>query len=128
MRHCETIDIEDAIQQALNADGIRACAPPVPADLSAPMAIVWRIGGSERAYVQDVHSVSIDCYAATDAEAAAMANRMTAWVRALPGQELGGVPVYTASVSTLPYLNTDPGHPTLARCTLACEVATRVRH
>ena len=127
MDNCRTIDIEDALQALLNAGGIRAFAPPVPHDLEGGI-LVTRTGGQEQSYVQDVHAVSLDCYAATDAEAVELAGRATRWLRALPGESVGGVPCYAAEVTALPYLNTDPDHPTLPRCTLNAYVTTRVAH
>ena len=127
MDRCRTIDIEDAIQAEMNADGIRAFAPPVPHDLEGGI-LVTRTGGQEQSYVQDVHAVSLDCYAATDAEAVELAGTATRWLRALPGKTIGGVPCYAAEVTALPYMNTDPDHPTISRCTLNAYVTTRVAH
>ena len=124
MRDCFTIDIEDAIQAALNADNIKASAPPVPANLG-PCVFVHRTGGFTQAYVQDVHTVDFDCYAETEAEAMAAACRLTGWVRAL--QDLG-VPVYETETTTLPYNNPDPNHPTLPRATFSAQITTRVEH
>lgn len=127
MDRCRTIDVEDALQALLNEGGVKAFAPPVPHDLDGGV-LVTRTGGQEQSYVQDVHAVSFDCYAGTDAEATALAGEVTRWLRALPGKTVGGVPCYQAEVTALPYMNTDPDHPTLARCTLNAYVTTRVAH
>lgn len=126
MDNCTTIDIEDALQAALNADGIAACAPPVPANL-AEQVVVVATGGYSQAYVQDVHAVSFDCYASGETEAMSRACALTRWVRALPGKTVGTY-CYGAEVETLPYNNPDPAHPTLARATFAARITTRVRH
>lgn len=126
MDNCKTIDIEDALQAALNADGVKAAAPPVPANLG-PSVYVHRTGGYGTQYVQDLHTVDFDCYADTEAEAMAQACDLTAWVRALEGRELTA-PVYIAQITTLPYNNPDPNHPSLARATFSTQITTRVTH
>ena len=126
MDNCTTIDIEDALQAALNADGIKAAAPPVPANLS-PSVFVHRTGGYGTQYVQDLHTIDFDCYAETEAEAMAQACELTRWVRSLEGREIT-VPVYIAEVTTLPYNNPDPNHASLARATLSAQITTRVAH
>lgn len=120
-----TIDIEDALQARLNADGIKACAPPVPADLAAPMVVCYRVGGRERAFIQDIHNMSLDVYASTEGEAMVAANRLAGYLRDLPGTKVGTT-CYTVDITTLPYLNPDPSHPTLPRCTIAADIATRM--
>ncbi|MBR2838985.1 MAG: hypothetical protein IKE55_09395 [Kiritimatiellae bacterium] len=123
----DTIDIEAALVEALGAAGVGASAPPVPATLGAalPWAHVTRTGGSEAAYVQDVHRVDIDVYGSTEAAAAQAAGRLCGLVRSLAGSALGGVPCYSASIETLPYSNPDPRHPTLPRVTLKAQITTR---
>ena len=126
MDNCTTIDIEDALQAALNADGIKAAAPPVPANLK-PSVYVYRTGGYGTQYVQDLHTVDFDCYAETEAEAMAQACQLTGWVRALEGRELE-TPVYISQITTLPYNNPDPSHSSLARATFSAQITTRVMH
>lgn len=126
----KTIDIEDGLQAALNAQGIRACAPPVPPDLGAelPIVLVTRTGGQQQNIVQDSHTVSVDCYAPTWAEAQAHASALTAAIRALQGARVGGVPCYQANINVLPYNNQDPDHPTVPRVTFSATLLTRVAH
>lgn len=126
MDRLNTIDIEDALQAIFNDEGIVSCAPPVPADLST-MCVVTRTGGFERAYIQDVHVLSIDCYAPEMVDAVNTANALCGIIRALPGKSVGTT-CYTTEVTTLPYMNPDPTHPTLARVTIGAQVATRVQH
>lgn len=125
-----TIDIEDGLQAALNASGVAACAPPVPETLGEvlPFAVVTRTGGNELSAVQDSHTVSVDCYAATWAKAQALAGRLTALVRSLPGSKMEGVPVYASSIEAVPYGNADPTHPTVPRVTFSASITTRVAH
>ena len=127
MRNCRTIDIEDTLQAALNAAGIKAAAPPVPANLG-PYVFVYRTGGYSQSYVQDVSTVEFDCYEQTEAEAMARACDLTAWVRALPQDQGLETFVYFADVIALPYNNPDPNHPTLPRATFSAQIATRVAH
>lgn len=128
MRDCYTIDIEGAIVAAMQADGIDASAPPVTADLEAGCVVVYRVGGTRQNYVQDAHQLSIDCYAETDVQACALANRVCGWLGDLEGFEVGGVPVYRSRPTTLPYENQDPMNRHLFRYTLAAQVITRVTH
>ena len=127
MKHCKTVDIEALVQAYLAAKGYAAYAPPVPLDLSAGAVGVTRTGGNERAYVQDVHSVDVDCYGDNDAEAMNLANDMTNAIRSMPAQ-LDGVTVYGAQIVTLPYANPDPDRRDLARATLKAQITTRVIH
>lgn len=127
MFNCETIDIESALSDYLSALGYRVCALPVPAELSGGAVVVQRTGGSERAYVQDVHQVTFDCYGETKAAAMQLANTLTRAIRAIVGK-LGGVAVYESSVMTLPYDNPDPNHYTLERATFSAQIVTRVKH
>ena len=127
MRNCKTIDIEDELQKALNIDGIKAAAPPVPANL-APSVFVYRTGGFSQAYVQDVNTVDFDIYARTEAEAMARACNLTEWTRALPERQLEGATVYFSDITTLPYNNPDPNNPTLPRATFSAQIGTRVTH
>lgn len=123
---CRPIDIEDELQAYLNANGIRACATPVPANLAPPMCVVWRTGGEQRAYVQDVQRVSIDCYGESVAGAMRTAHDAVALVRDLSGRTIGTF-CYASSAS-LPHLNPDPDHPTIPRATFSAEVVTRSEH
>ena len=123
-----TIDIEDALQAYLNACNITACAPPVPADLDAGQVIVTRTGGQQRSYVQDVHFVTLDCYAENPARAQALACVLTEELRNLEGKTIGGVPVYQSACTSLPYNNPDPNNHALARATFSVQIVTRVKH
>ena len=127
MYDCRTIDIENALQAALNALGIKASAPPVPADLM-PCVYVYRTGGFSQNYVQDAHSVDFDCYAENEAAAMARADQITEYVRALPEAQGLSAYVYATSITTLPYNNPDPNHYALARATVSAQIITRVTH
>ena len=126
MDNIRTIDIEDALQNALNNAGITASAPPVPANLE-PCVYVHRTGGYGLNYVQDLHTIDFDTYETTEAASMQTACELTEWVRALAGKSLG-VPVYIAEITTLPYYNPDPNHPSLKRTTFSAQIPTRVEH
>lgn len=127
MSYGHTIDIEDAVRSAIASPSLGASAPPVPPDLGEvlPWVHVTRTGGSEAGPVLDAHLLDLDVYHAAEASAMETAGALCGAVRDLAGRELGGVPCYRASVTTLPYNNPDPRHPTLARCTLKIQVLTR---
>lgn len=127
MFNCETIDIENALYEYLRALGYRVYALPVPEELGSDCVIVQRTGGSERAYVQDVHQVAFDCYGETKAAAMQFADGLTRVIRAIVGK-LGGVAVYDSTIMTLPYDNPDPNHHTLERATFSAQIVTRVKH
>lgn len=125
MNFGKPIDIEDAVQAYLNSMDIKACAPPVPSKLAAPMVVITRTGGSERAYVQDVHNISVDCYGSTWAAASLLADDVICHIRNLPYADELPAPCYTADILTMPYVNPDPSHSDLARVTFSASVATR---
>lgn len=128
MLNCKTIDIEDALQAALNDAGYTACAIPVPTTLRNGQIVIRRTGGAQQQYVQDVHRVVFDCYESDEASAMALACNLTKTLRALEGETIGGVPVYRSSIITLPYDNPDPDNHNHARATLFAEIVTRVIH
>lgn len=126
MRDCQTIDIEDVLQAALNAEGTKAAAPPIPTDLG-PCVAISRTGGYGQEYVQDVSTVDFDCYERTEAEAMAKACRLTRWARALPEADTGAS-IYASQITVEPYNNPDPNHPTLPRATFTVQITSRVQH
>lgn len=120
------IDIEDAIQGVLNGiDGITAGASPLPRDFAAslPYAMPVRTGGNTENVI-DTHSVSVDVYAATWAEAT---NAAALCLKAIRGMELNsflGSFCYQVSAN-LPYNNPDPDNPTIPRVTFLTTIKTR---
>ena len=125
MHFGKPIDIEDELQAYLNANGIKAFAPPVPKAIDTPCAYVHATGGSERAYVQDVFSISIDCYATSWAQASEVAAECVRLIRDLERVDSLATPVYTSDILTLPYVNSDPSHANLARVTFSASIAAR---
>lgn len=117
-----TKDIETALYEALSDDGYSASAHAVPSTLgrSLPHVHVVRTGGYTYNLVIESHNVDFDVYAADEAEAMEMACDLCGWVR-----EFGDC--YRAEITTLPYGNPDPRHPSIARATFKAQITTRVK-
>lgn len=118
------IDIEDALRTDLTAleSGYRFFAPPIPPDLKAGDVLITRVGGARVSGASHDHDVSIDCYAADDASAVAMVDKVHGLVASLPVRNTSTQ--YSASSANLPYANHDPRAEQLARqtfrATLTC--------
>ena len=121
-------DIETALYTLLNADKYSASAHAVPASLgsSFPHIHVVRTGGTTSDRVIETHQVDFDVYAADPAQAMEDAANMCAWVRNLSGETVGTI-CYAAEISTLPYNNPDPEHPTFSRATFKAQILTRTK-
>ena len=118
------IDIEDALRTdlaTLDSD-YRFFAPPIPPDLKDGDVLITRVGGGGVSGASHDHDVSIDCYAADDATAAAMVDEVHGLVVSLPLRNTATQ--YSASSANLPYSNFDPRAPQLVRqtfrATLTC--------
>lgn len=119
-------DIESALCLYLENLGYSASAHRIPATLGAtsPHIHIVRTGGTTRDRVLEFHNVDFDVYATDPADAMTAACNLCAVVRTLEGGEVD-VPVYQSEVTTLPYDNPDPRHPTLGRATLKAQIITR---
>lgn len=117
-----TKDIETALYEALSDNGYSASAHAVPSTLgrSLPHVHVVRTGGYTYDLVIESHNVDFDVYAADEAEAMEIACDLCGWVRELED-------CYRAEITTLPYGNPDPRHPTIARATFKAQIITRVK-
>ena len=91
-----------------------------------PHVHVVRTGGFTDDSVIEVNNIDFDVYAADDADAMTAAAELCGFVRELCGCTLGS-PCYTAEISTLPYNNPDPRHPTLGRATFKALIRTRTK-
>lgn len=128
------IDIEAAMAGWLESNGVTASAPPLSADYAdrLPFVLVTRTGGSQRTRVLSTHSIDVDVYAATWAEAQTAANRIAGIVAKAEAEDLtwrdGALtlwcPCYT-SLANLPFNNPDPRHPNVPRVTFSATVTTR---
>lgn len=127
MQVVEPIDVEDALRVEIAAaiTGIVACAPPAPDDLAPGTVCVTRLGGGPQTPVSHEHDVSVDVWAATDAAAMALADRVQGAIAALPLRESASGATWTSSDPMLPYPNPDPHRPTIPRATFRATVGAR---
>lgn len=127
MQIVKPLDMEDVLPRDLMAwmDGIAACGPPAPDDLRPGTVCVTRLGGGPQSAVSHEHDLSIDCWAATPADAMALADDVQAVVASIPLRTPASGAVYTTSDPMVPYPNPDPHRPTLARATFRATVGAR---
>ena len=127
MQVVEPIDVEDALRIEIAAaiTGIVACAPPAPDDLAPGTVCVTRLGGGPQTPVSHEHDVSVDVWAATDAAAMALADRVQGVIATLPLRESASGATWTSSDPMLPYPNPDPHRPTVPRATFRATVGAR---
>ncbi len=126
------VDIEAALAAYLASHGLNASAPPLSPNYpdSMPFHLATRTGGSIKTRVITEHSVEVDTYAATWAEAQTTAATALAWITHAPAEgffywgEADKCEVYTATAG-LPYNNPDPKHPSTPRVTFSATVTTR---
>ena len=123
-----SVDIETALYNSLTTDKYSASAHSIPATLgdTLPHIHVTRTGGINTGMVIDTHQVAFDVYAVDQADAMSAACALCDWVRGLVGQNIGAI-CYQSEVTTLPYGNPDPRHPTIGRATLKAQILTRTR-
>ncbi len=114
MQICVPIDAEDALSRDLGTH-----CPPIQDDLGSelPYSVATRLPGTRTSLVVDNHPMSVDVYAATDAEAMDAADELLARACALPMTPGTSTHWLAASVDALPYSNPDPRRPDLARAT-----------
>ena len=124
-----SVDIETALYGLLTAGGYNASAHALPSTLGStfPHVHVVRTGGFTSDLVVETHYVDFDVYAADQADAMKEASNMCELVRNLEGQTIGTCPCYSSEITTLPYGNPDPRHPTIGRATLKAQILTRTR-
>ena len=122
MQVVHPIDVEDALRIDLSAlyQGARFLAPPIPSDLKAGDVLIERVGGGRASGASHEHDVSIDCYAADDADAVALANVVHGLVVSLPVRDTATQ--YGDARANLPYANYDPRAPQLTRQTFRATV------
>lgn len=128
MQIVKPIDIEDALRIDLAEfmDGVRVFAPPAPEDLDANCIQVMGVGGGVQSAVSSEYDVRVDCYAATEAEAIALACDAAGIAASLSMREpSSGRHYVTSSLDATPYLNPDPNKPTLPRASFRASVGIR---
>ena len=122
----EFIDVEDALQAALNGAGFDACAKPLPAGFACPHVLVDMLSAWDDNAAQAVYSVDFDCRAETYGDAAALQLVVANWLRGLPGSELGGKPVYAVDSLRLQRAELDQSHENVILATVSAELRVRV--
>ena len=122
MQVCTPIDIEDAlrIDLAAHMPGNRFFAPPIPPDLKAGDVLIERVGGARVCPASHEYDVSVDCYAADDADAVLLSNAVQGLLTSLP--LLDTQTQYSNANAGTPYSNFDPRAPQLARQTFRATV------
>ena len=121
-------DIETALYELLAGGGLSASAHALPSSLGSafPHVHVVRTGGYTADLVIETNAVDFDVYAADQADAMTAASNLCALVRSLAGTDIGAT-CYSSEITTLPYNNPDPRHPTIGRATFKAQISTRVR-
>lgn len=128
MQVVSPIDIEDALRVDLAAiigDSVTCCAPPAPDDLEAMTVCATALGGDEQTVVSYEYDVSVDCWAATWAEAQALAREVAGIVASLPYRTPTSGRHYATASAMPPYPNPDPRRPLLPRATFRATVGLR---
>lgn len=122
MQVVSPIDIEDALRIDLAAiiDDVRFFAPPIPPDLKANDVLIERVGGGRATGASHEYDVSIDCYAADDADAVSLSDAVHGVLVSLPLRDTSTQ--YSAANANTPYANYDPRAPQLARQTFRATV------
>ena len=120
------IDIEDALQQALNAHGVDACAKPLPQHFTCPHVLIDMLNAWDENAAQAVYSVDFDCRAVSYAEAAQLQLDVSNFVRALPGSTLAGKPCYAVETIRLQRIAPDESHQDVIIATVSAQLRVRV--
>jgi len=127
MQVVRPIDIEDALRVDLGelAGDAIVCAQPAPDDLVAMTVCVVALGGGAQTQVSHEYDVSVDCWAATWAEAQALACEVAGIVASLPYRTPTSGRHYVTASAMPPYINPDPRRPLLPRATFRATVGLR---
>lgn len=119
-------DAADVVRTALDAVGMAAGATPVPPDFtsSLPFVCIRTTGGRRESVALDSHSMRVDAWGATWAEANATARTAAAVVAGMDGHEVAGTSVCRVSVG-MPYDDPDPDHQTVPRVSFTVSALMR---
>lgn len=120
------IDIEDALQQMLNAQGFTACAKPLPQHFACPHVLVDMLNAWDENAAQAVYSVDFDCRAETYAEAAQLQLDVSNFARSLAGADIGGKPCYLVDSIRLQRIEPDKSHQNVILATVSANLRVRV--
>ena len=120
------IDIEDALQLALRAEGFDACAKPLPQRFECPHVLVDMLNAWDEHPAQAIYQVDFDCRAKTYAEAARLQLGVSDFVRALPGSTLMGKPCYAVDNLRMQRAEPDQSHQNVIIATVSANLRVRV--
>ena len=117
------VELPDGYYFAMPDDKLIRVPIQIPA---LPHVHVVRTGGYTTDLVLEENNVDFDVYAEDESEAMTIATWLCGWVRELP-QENFELTCYTSEITTLPYGNPDPRHPTLGRVTFKALIRIRTK-
>ena len=120
------IDIEDALQAALNEAGFSAHAKPLPEGFATPCVTVDMLNAQQENAAQARYSVDFDCRAGDYAQAAELQASVANWLLGIGGTELGGVPCYVSGDPLLQRAQSDASHPTCILATVSASLLLRI--
>lgn len=101
-------DAVDVVIAALDADLPEPVRSRIPNPRPDTFVLVRRTGGPKRNVVTDGAQVTVESWALTDEAAADLAQEAREILNDLPGQIIGGVPVYRVDEATGPADLPDP--------------------
>lgn len=130
-----SIDIEEQLQADLSAilaadgDTSDVSASPLPPNLgelpAGRLVAIRRIGGERANLVIDTHSVSVDVYAPSWAEAVEESEHVLAVISSLPYRNDVGIQYHAAYPEVLPYELPDTSNPILPRMRMSFQIITK---
>lgn len=126
-----SIDLSDAIQQALADAGHNVSADPLPTDFDQhlPFSRIQTLeGGTRTDVVIDTRTVQVETWAENMADAMVECSIVAGRIVELQGETLGGVPCYSVELMSLPAEDYDPYHKDLSMASATARVRTRVMH
>ena len=122
------VDVADVMQAALNAQGVNACAEPLPRDLGSnlPLTLAQPMGSGGRTDVV-VDQFAMRFYTWDEDEPSALESSRAALAHLLltEGEQVDGTQVYRVQLTSMPYPAPDPEHQDLARACFTAYVWAR---
>ena len=119
-----SIDIEDAVRQALS-EHLTAYCRPLPKDYSLPNILVTKVGGSDTDKI-DTFEVTLDARADTEYHADLTLRNAIGILKHAAGEQSS--PIRYVSVNSSGSWGSDPARPDLALCTARLRVVAHLEH
>ena len=119
-----SIDIEDAVRQALSQH-LTAYCRPLPKDYSLPSILVTKVGGSDTNKI-DTFEVTLDARADTEYAADLTLRNAIGILKHVAGVQSS--PIRYVSVNSSGSWGSDPARPDLALCTARLRVVAHLEH